>query len=45
MQINPDVKDIILNATNIFLNRWKENRKAEEDLGIYNLKFHNTGEE
>ena len=43
MQINPDVKDIILNATNVYLNRYKEGKKAEDDLGIYKLKI-NTGE-
>ena len=43
MQINPDVKDIILNATNVYLNRYKEGRKAEDDLEIYELKI-NTGE-
>lgn len=43
MQINPDVKDIILNATDVYLNRYKEGRKAEDDLEIYELKI-NTGE-
>lgn len=40
MQIDPDVRDIILNATNVYLNRYKEGRKAEEDLEIYELKMH-----
>lgn len=43
MQIDPDVKDIILNATNMYLNRYKAGKKAEDDLGIYKLKI-NKGE-
>ena len=43
MQIDPDVKDIILNATNMYLNRYKAGKKAEDDLGIYELKI-NKGE-
>ena len=44
MQIDPDVKDIILNATNMYLNRYKAGKKAEDDLGIYELKI-NKGEQ
>lgn len=45
MQINPDAKDIILNATNMYLNRCKAGKKAEDDLGIYNLKIHSDKQE
>ena len=45
MQINPDVKDIILNATNVYLNRYKEGKKVEDDLEIYNLKIYSDKQE
>ena len=38
MQISPEVRTIVLNATNIYLNRWKANKKIEDELNITNVK-------
>lgn len=38
MQMTPEVRTIVLNATNIYLNRWKANKKIEDELNITNVK-------
>ena len=38
MQMAPEVRTIVLNATNIYLNRWKANKKIEDELNITNVK-------
>lgn len=40
MELDENVKEIILGATNVFLNRYKEGKKAQDELEIYELKIH-----